>query len=98
MLEVTKKIKTAIRNFVNHNKESSAQKWPGLNIYDMKSIHCCKCDKFIGEIDYDAVVTLPKCGHCANPLPEGDDKVLYIVNKYNKKPQSLVPSLNGIVA
>ena len=64
-----------------------------LNDYDMKSIRCSKCDKFIGEIDYDAVVTLPKCGRCANPLPESDDKVLYIVNKYNKNPQSLVPSL-----
>lgn len=53
----------------------------------MKSIHCSKCDKFIGEIDYDAVIVLPKCGRCANPLPEGDDKVLYIVNKYNKNPQ-----------
>ncbi|MEX0764341.1 MAG: hypothetical protein WDZ43_04530 [Nitrosopumilaceae archaeon] len=69
-----------------------------MNIYDMKSIHCCKCDKFIGEVDYDAVVTLPKCGHCANPIPEGDDKVLYIVSKYNKNPQSLVSSLNGTIA
>jgi hypothetical protein len=43
----------------------------------------------MGEIDYDAEVTLPKCGRCANPLPEGDDKVLYIVNKFNKNPQSL---------
>ncbi|HLC24415.1 MAG TPA: hypothetical protein VJJ25_02155 [Nitrosopumilaceae archaeon] len=68
-----------------------------MNDYDMKSIRCCKCDKFIGELDYDAVVTLPKCGRCANPLPEGDDKVLYIVNKYNKNPQSLTPSLDSTV-
>ena len=68
-----------------------------LNDYDMRSIRCSKCDKFIGELDYDAVVTLPKCGRCANPLPEGDDKVLYIVNKYNKNPQSLTPPLDSTV-
>ena len=48
-----------------------------MNLYDTKSIICSKCNKFIGEIEYDAVVTLPKCGHCANPFPEGDDKVAY---------------------
>lgn len=69
-----------------------------MNIYDKKSIHCSQCDRFIGEIDYDAVVTLPKCGRCANPLPEGDDKVLYIVNKMNKKPQSLAMSADPTLA
>ncbi len=68
-----------------------------MNIYDKKSIHCYNCDRFIGEIDYDAEVTLPKCGRCANPLPEGDDKVLYIVNKFNKNPQSLGSSANPIM-
>jgi len=59
-----------------------------LNLYDMKSIHCCKCDKFIGEIECDAVV-FSKCGPCANPLPEGDDKALYTINKYKINPESL---------
>jgi len=62
-----------------------------MNIYDKKSVHCFRCDRFIGEIDYDAVVVLPKCGKCANPMPEGDDKVQYIVSKFNKNPKSLVP-------
>ena len=66
-----------------------------MNIYDKKSVRCSKCDRFIGEIDYDAVVTLPKCGRCANPLPEGDDKVQYIVNKFNKNPKSLVRPLDS---
>ncbi len=61
-----------------------------LNIYDTKTIRCSKCGKFIGEIEYDAVVTLPKCGHCANPLPEGDDKVGYIISKYDKNPKNVV--------
>jgi hypothetical protein len=58
----------------------------------MKSVHCCKCDKFIGEVEYDAVVVLSKCGRCANPLPEGDDKLLYTINKYkiNSKSVELV--------
>jgi len=50
-----------------------------MNIYDKKSVRCSQCDRFIGEIDADAVVVLPKCGRCANPMPEGDDKVQYIV-------------------
>lgn len=69
-----------------------------MNIYDKKSVRCSKCDRFIGEIDYDAVVTLPKCGRCANPLPEGDDKVLYVVSKFNKNPQSLSKPLDDTVA
>lgn len=68
----------------------------GMNIYDKKSVRCSKCDRFIGEIDYDAVVTLPKCGHCANPLPEGDDKVQYIVSKFNKNPKSLARPLDSV--
>ena len=55
-----------------------------MNIYDTKPISCSKCGKAIGEIAYDAVVTLPKCGQCANPAPEGDDKVAYIISKYKK--------------
>lgn len=55
-----------------------------MNIYDKKSIRCYKCDRFIGEIDYDAVITLPKCGQCANPMPEGDDKVLYTASRFSK--------------
>ncbi|MEX0763831.1 MAG: hypothetical protein WDZ43_06275 [Nitrosopumilaceae archaeon] len=55
-----------------------------MNIYDTKPVNCSKCGKSIGEIDYDAVVTLPKCGHCANPVPEGDDKALYVITKYLK--------------
>ena len=51
-----------------------------MNIYDSRLIHCLGCGKFMGEIDYDAVVTLPKCGSCANPLPEGDDSMQYLVS------------------
>ncbi|OLC33443.1 MAG: hypothetical protein AUH84_06950 [Thaumarchaeota archaeon 13_1_40CM_4_38_7] len=54
-----------------------------MNLYDTKSIICSKCNRFIGEIEYDAVVTLPKCGRCANPMPEGDDKVAYTETRIN---------------
>lgn len=58
-----------------------------MNIYDKKIVRCSRCDQCIGEVDYDAEIMLPKCGQCANPLPEGDDKVLYNVSKYMfKKP------------
>lgn len=55
-----------------------------MNIYDTKVVKCSKCGKSIGEIEYDAVVTLPKCGYCANPIPEGDDKALYVISKMIK--------------
>jgi len=61
-----------------------------MNIYDTKSVHCSRCGKFIGEIDYDAIVTLPKCGKCANPLPENEDKVGYIVSKYGRNVEAIV--------
>jgi hypothetical protein len=58
-----------------------------MNIYDTKSVHCSKCDKFIGEIEFDAIVILPKCGKCADPIPEGDDKFAYLKSRYSN-PQS----------
>lgn len=58
-----------------------------MNIYDTKAVYCKSCGKFIGEIEYDAEVILPKCGKCADPKPEGD-KILYTVsairNQYNE--------------
>jgi len=48
-----------------------------LNIYDTKQLSCFKCGKNIGEVTYDAEIIFPKCGQCAEPLPENDDKVLY---------------------
>lgn len=58
-----------LRNF---NEISSA-----LNIYDTKQLSCFKCGKYIGEVAYDAEIIFPKCGQCAEPMPENDDKVLY---------------------
>ena len=54
-----------------------------MNIYDTKSIHCSKCEKFIGEIDYDAIVILPKCKKCADQLPEENDTI-HVTSKYKE--------------
>jgi len=56
-----------------------------LNIYDTKTISCTRCGKCIGEIDYDAEVILPQCGHCANPMPEGDN-ILYTASHFKNNP------------
>jgi len=56
-----------------------------MNIYDTKSIFCSKCGKFIGEIDFDAIVILPKCGKCVDPIPEGDDKMAYLKSRYSNQ-------------
>lgn len=55
-----------------------------MNLYDLKQIYCYKCEKYIGEIHYDAEITMPLCGSCANPMPEGDDKLSYTASKYGR--------------
>ncbi len=61
-----------------------------MNIYDTKQVHCCKCDRFIGEIDYDAEITMPICGKCANPMPEHDDKIRYFASGFKQSKMNLV--------
>ncbi len=55
-----------------------------MNIYDTKSVKCVTCGKFIGEIDYDASLTLPKCGLCANLKPRENDVIFHTVRGSNK--------------
>jgi hypothetical protein len=52
-----------------------------MNIYDTKPIRCVNCGKSIGEIEYDAEVISPKCGRCANPLPDGFDELSYSAHR-----------------
>ena len=61
-----------------------------MNIYDTKVIRCAKCDKSIGEVEYDAEIVLPKCGSCANPIPDGFDKLTYTINSFNNKKEKVV--------
>jgi len=44
-----------------------------LNIYDTKQINCYRCDKWLGEVDFEALIISPKCGSCADPYPVGCD-------------------------
>ena len=48
-----------------------------LNIYDTKMISCIQCDKQIGEIDYDANVMHPICGHCDDPKHDVKNQLAY---------------------
>jgi hypothetical protein len=65
-----------------------------LNLYDTRIIHCVRCEKCLGELDYDAEVIRPLCGKCANPLPEGDD-ILYtvsnVINQHKQKQFVITP-------
>ncbi len=47
-------------------------------------IRCYRCDKDIGEVDWEAVVIAPKCGDCANPYPKNDDLLHRTVRKVTK--------------
>jgi len=55
-----------------------------MNIYDLKQVSCVNCGKIIGEVDYDAELIRPKCGKCANPMPEGDDKLMYTASSISR--------------
>jgi phage FluMu protein Com len=61
-----------------------------LNIYDTKIIRCTKCNKYIGEVEYDAEIVFPKCGNCANPIPDGLDKLAYTINSFNNKKEKMI--------
>ncbi len=65
-----------------------------MNIYDTKQISCYKCGRYIGEIDYDAIIIHPKCGRCANPLPENDDKLTYLKNKFENVNENVIVVTN----
>lgn len=60
-----------------------------MNIYDTKTIKCAQCGKSIGEVEYDALVILPKCGQCVNPMPEGDS-ILYTVSALQNQPKKII--------
>lgn len=62
-----------------------------MNIYDKKIVRCSQCDTSIGEIDVDAVIVFPKCGKCANPMPENDDKIQHVASKFNTNLKNQVP-------
>lgn len=51
-----------------------------MNIYDTKPIFCIVCGEEMGEVDIGAEIIRPKCGSCANPIPQNDDKASYIIN------------------
>jgi len=48
-------------------------------------VYCTRCEKSIGEVEYDAKVINPLCGNCAEPLPDGD-KILYTISNYQSQP------------
>jgi len=57
-----------------------------MNTYDMKIIKCVRCGMYVGEVEYDAEVVFPRCGKCANPLPDGFDKLSYHVSRIMQEP------------
>jgi hypothetical protein len=61
-----------------------------MNIYDTKQLSCYRCGKHIGEIEYDAEIILPKCGQCANPFPENDDKIFYMKSRYENSKKEVI--------
>jgi len=70
---------------------------PKLSLYDTKVIHCYRCDKDIGEVDWEAVVIAPKCGDCANPYPKNDDLLPRTVRKVTKTKNKEQPIAENMI-
>lgn len=60
-----------------------------MNIYDTRTIHCKNCGNAIGEIEYDAKVILPECGHCTDSIPQGD-KIRHMASTMKNQPQKMI--------
>jgi uncharacterized CHY-type Zn-finger protein len=52
-----------------------------VNIYDTKPITCSRCQKYIGEVEYDSKVIQPLCGICSNMFPI-NEQIDYEMNNY----------------
>ena len=46
-------------------------------MYDTQVIRCIKCNKCIGEIDFEAKVIRPMCSQCDGPRPDVRDQLSY---------------------
>ena len=55
-----------------------------MNLYDTKQINCYRCGKWIGEVDWEAVINCPKCGSCADPYPKGYDLLPQTIVQFTK--------------
>jgi hypothetical protein len=63
-----------------------------MNLYDQKIIHCYKCEKYIGEVRYDAEISMPRCGSCANAMPKIIEIPEYAASKYHKYLVNAIPA------
>ncbi|MCH9042033.1 MAG: hypothetical protein IIB80_07760 [Thaumarchaeota archaeon] len=64
-----------------------------MNLYDTKVIRCVRCEKDLGEIDYDANVIRPMCGQCYDPTPDVRDQLSYRMKiPTNKKIEKTIPA------
>jgi hypothetical protein len=55
-----------------------------MNLYDLKIIHCHKCEKYIGEVYHDAEISMPCCGDCASRMHKIIEIPEYAASKYHK--------------
>ncbi|NDF24887.1 MAG: hypothetical protein EB149_02695 [Thaumarchaeota archaeon] len=64
----------------------------GMNLYDLKVVHCYKCEKYVGEIRYDAEISMPICGNCAKVLSKIIEIPEYSASKYHKHLINAIPA------
>lgn len=61
-----------------------------MNLYDTRPINCIMCGKFIGEMECNSKIVLPRCGDCSRPKPEGDDVISYLERRFENTVKNLV--------
>ena len=63
-----------------------------MNIYDTKILHCSICGKYVGEIQYDALVVSAKCKSCESSKLK--NKKPHVKMDKIMKIKKTMPSLN----
>lgn len=61
-----------------------------MNIYDKKQINCMTCGRFIGEVDAEANILLPRCGLCLNSDSDENDILSYIADRFENTVKNVI--------
>lgn len=61
-----------------------------MNIYYKKQISCVTCGKFIGEVDNEAKVLLPRCGRCAISDADGNDLLTFMSARFENTVKNIL--------
>ncbi|MDE1862215.1 MAG: hypothetical protein KGI33_04815 [Thaumarchaeota archaeon] len=63
-----------------------------MNIYDMRQIKCISCDRFVGEVQSDAVVLLTRCGACSRSDSSENEVLTWVTRRFENTIKNVIVS------